>query len=326
MLKFGLLGAGAMGQVHADVISRLEGAQLIAVSGGRLQTAGKLADTHGAQYYEKIKDLINDPKVEVVDICLPAFLHEQCVTLAAAAGKHIFCEKPLALSKVEANRMATAVQSAGVHSMVAQVVRFWPEYSVIKGLLDEGSLGQPLAAYAARLHEPRPVDWLRDPVQGGGAVFDLHIHDLDFFYYLFGSPQSVYALGQQSETGSWDHLFTTLDFGQVKAVAEASYMMPPGHPFSTEFRLVCIEGAVLYRSGFGGRAETPELILYRTGQPPEYLDKPTTDGYLAELEYFVGMLNQGQAPAMATMNEACEVLDIAIAVQQSLVSGNTISL
>jgi len=326
MLNFGLLGAGAMGQTHADVLDRLENARLVAVGGGRPQTAGKLAATHQARYYQQIEALINAPQIDVIDICLPTFLHEQCVTLAAAAGKHIFCEKPLALSKAEANRMAAAVQAAGVHFMVAQVVRFWPEYTVIKKLLDAGDLGQPLTAYATRLHEPRPVAWLNDPAQGGGAIFDLHIHDLDFLYYLFGLPQAVYAVGQQSETGSWDHLFTTLDFGRVKAVAEASFMVPAGHPFSTESRLVCTGGSVMYRSGFANGAETPALILHRPNQPPERPDKPTSDGYLAELKYFVDTLNRGQAPAIATMNQACEVLDIALAAQQSLVTGNIISL
>jgi predicted dehydrogenase len=329
MLKFGLLGAGFAGRVHAAALAQIGGVQLVAIADANAQAASDLATVHHARVYEDIQDLIDDPDVEVVDVCLPTFLHEQCVTLAAAAGNHILCEKPLALSRAEADRMAEAVRSAGVHFMVAQVLRFWPEYTVIKGLLDNQVLGQPLIAYAARLEEPRQADWLSDPALSGGAALDLHVHDLDFLYSLFGLPQAVYAIGQQSKTGAWDHLFTSLDFGNVKGVAEASYMMPKRHPLSVEFRLVCTEGSVEYRSrSVGGdeiREQTlSELIMYRPNQPPEYLDKPDANGYLAEIEYFVNALNQDSVPPIATMAEALDVLDIAMAVQESLTSGRVI--
>ena len=215
--------------------------------------------------------------------------------------------------------------------MVAQVLRFWPEYTVIKGLLDDQVLGQPLVAYAARLEEPRLVNWVSDPALGGGAALDLHVHDLDFLYSVFGLPQTVYAIGQQSKKGAWDHLFTSLDFGSVKGVAEASYMMPRKHPISTEFRLVCTEGSVTYRSGFVRGDELrvqalSELTVHRPNRPPENLDKPGQDGYLAEIEYFADAVNQGSAPAIATMAEALDVLDVAMAVQKSLTSGEVIHL
>lgn len=329
MLKFGLLGAGFAGRVHAAALAQIDGVQLVAIADANAQAASELAKAHHARVYETIADLIEAPDIEVIAVCLPTFLHESCVLLAAAEGKHIICEKPLALSRAEANRMAEAVDSAGVHFMVAQVLRFWPEYSVIKNLLNDEALGQPLIAFASRLEEPRKVDWIKDPTLSGGAALDLHIHDLDFLYSLFDLPQAVYAIGQQSKTGAWDHLFTSLDFGNVKGVAEASYMMPRRHPLSVEFRLVCTEGSVEYRSrSVGGdeiREQTlSELIMYRPNQPPEYLDKPDVNGYLAEIEYFVSALNQDSAPAIATMAEALDVLDIAMAVQESLTSGRVI--
>lgn len=331
MLNFGLLGAGMIGQIHAAAVAQIDGARLVAVADANSQAAAELAKAHGARVYETVEALVEDRDVEAVDVCLPTFLHERCVTLAAAVGKHILCEKPLALSKDQADRMAEAVRSAGVHFMVAQVLRFWPEYTMIKRLLDDQALGQPLVAYAARLEEPRHVNWLNDPALGGGAALDLHVHDLDFLYSVFGLPQTVYAIGRQSVTGSWDHLITSLDFGEVIGVAEASYMMPEKYPVSNEFRLVCTGGSVTYRSGFVRGDESrdraaSQLTLYRPHQSPEELGKPGKDAYLAEIEYFVDSLNQGRAPDIATMSEALDVLDVAMAVQKSLVSGEVVHL
>jgi UDP-N-acetylglucosamine 3-dehydrogenase len=331
MISVGLLGAGFMGSTHAAAYENLEGVALTAVADTSRRAADALAGAHRARAYYSVEALLDDDDVDVVDVCLPTHLHEPCVVGAVERGKHVLCEKPLALSLDEADRMKTAVERAGVKSMVAQVIRFWPEYVVIRGIVERGELGQPLVARAARLAEPPNWGgWFRDPELSGGALLDLHIHDLDYVYSLFGRPQTVYALGVRSRTGAWDHVLTSLDYGDKKAVVEASYLMPKGFPFQMSFRLSCEDGCLEYRFGVEGQVDRREqaqtaLAIRRHGMT-EFPATPQVDAYVAEIEYFMRCIEENRHPVMATIEEAREVLEIALAVRRSVETGEVIAL
>ena len=329
MVNVGLLGAGRIGAVHASAYSALGNAQLVAVADVNRTAADRLASEHRARAYYLVEDLLEDERIDMVDVCLPTFLHERAVTSAAEAGKHILCEKPIARTLGEVDRMIEAVERAGVKAMVAQVTRFWPEYIAIKELLEGNELGRPLIATATRLESmTRMSDWFRDPGLSGGAVLDIHVHDLDYLFWLFGKPRSVYAVGQTSETGAWDHVVTTLDYGDVKATIEGSFLMPPAFSFTMTFRLLGDKGCVEYRRQGAVEEQAdrePELILYQHGEPvyPVCSDK---DAYLAEIEYFVDCVNSGRAPEVATLPEARTVLRIALAAKESMETGRVIAL
>ncbi len=330
MVRIGLLGAGFMGGTHAAAYSELPDAQLVAVADANQGLADALATKHGARAVYDIDALLNDPGVDAVDICLPTFLHERCVVGAARAGKHLLCEKPIALSLEQVDNMLAAVEKAGVIAMVGQVVRFWPEYVAIQRLLKEGTLGTPRAAHAVRLSAPPAWgNWFKDPKLSGGAVLDLHVHDLDYVYWLLGMPSSVYAVGLQSPMGAWDHVTTSLSIGDVAAVVEGSFVMPDGFPFQMLFRLLGSEATVEYRFrvlgqvGERAQAET-ELRLYRPGKPAETVPAETGDPYAREIAYYVSCLKAGQQPEVATLPQARDVLSIALAARQSMETGEVV--
>ena len=332
MVRVGLLGAGFMGTTHAAAYDGLENAHLVAVADAKQAAADKLAKEHGAQAFYGIEALLDGAEIDMVDVCLPTFLHEQAVVSAARRGKHVLCEKPIALTLEQVDRMIAAVRDAGVMAMIAQVIRFWPQYVVIKDLLEKGELGKPLVATATRLSgAPGWSNWYRDPDLSGGAVLDLHIHDLDYVYSLFGEPRSVYAVGAISETGAWDQVTTSLDYGDKRAVAEASTMMPEGFPFLMAFRLLGTDGCIEYRFRVGGQvdkrdaAET-EFTLQRSNRPPEYPSYSDKDGYLAEIEYFVDCVSRDVEPEIATLEQARAVLRIALAARKSLETGRVVEL
>ncbi len=333
-IRVGLLGAGGIGRVHAEAYREIEGAELVAVADASHEAADKLAGAHGAQAYYDCQALVADGQVDVVDVCLPTYLHAQAVIDAATAGKHVLCEKPVALDLAQADRMVEAVERAGVMAMVAQVVRFTPHYRLIKDLVEQGELGRPLMAAAARLAAaPRWSTWFGDPALSGGAILDLHIHDLDYLFYLFGKPRSVYAVGLRSERGGWDHLLTSLDYGDKKATAEASFLMPAGFPFTATIRVLGEKGCAQYPFGAPATldpqaAATAEgdLVIYRAGQVPECPSYARRNPYLVEIEYFIGCVARGQAPEIATLQEARTVLGIALAARESLETGRTVGL
>jgi len=291
--RVGLLGAGFVGTIHAQAYAAIPEARLVAVADAKQEAADKLAGSCGARAYYDAQQLLDEEDLDVIDVCLPTFLHERFVVSAAERGRHVLCEKPIALTLEQVDHMLTAVRQAGVFAMVAQVIRFWPQYVVIRDTLESGQLGAPLIATAARLAEPPDWGgWFRDPSLSGGALLDLHIHDLDYIYSLFGKPQSVYAAGVASPTGAWDYVVSSLDYGNKRAVAEASFMMPKGFPFQMAFKLLCTDGCAEYRFRVGGQvdqrehAET-ELAIYRSGEPPAYPAYSHEDRYTAEIAHFL---------------------------------------
>ena len=333
-MRVGLFGAGGIGRVHAQAYAEIEGARLVAVADIDRAAADKLAAQHGAQAYYDCQHLLGNAEIDMVDVCLPTYCHEWAVLAAAGAQKHVLCEKPMALDLASAERMLAAVEGAGVRAMMAQVVRFTPQYVVIRDLLQRGELGRPLTAAATRLAgPPRWSSWFRDPQLSGGAVLDLHIHDLDFLFSLFGRPLRVYAVGQTSAYGAWDHVLTTLDFGQVKATAEASFLMPAGYPFTATFRLLGEEGCAQFPFGAQSAVDPQaaamspdDVALYRLGEAPIPLPFVRRNPYLIEIEYFVRCLQRDEAPQVATFAEARTVLEIALAAKASLESGQAVTL
>jgi predicted dehydrogenase len=327
MIGVGILGAGNIAGVHSRAYAQLANARVVAVDDVDHGKAGAMAAEHGARPYNDWASFFADPAVDMVDVCLPTYLHAGAVIAAAQAGKHILCEKPLALSLEQADLMIAAVEQAGVRAMVAQVIRFWPHYRAIKAMLERGDLGRPIMTNANRLGSlPAWASWYARPDLSGGAIMDLHIHDLDWLYYLFGKPKSVYAIGGMSANGAWNQVLTSLDYGHTRAAAEATHCLPQGCPFTMIFRLLGEEGYAEYRYGGAqldpaGAARKHSLVLYRAGQPPQYPVCEDVDPYLAEIRYFVDCLESAHAPATATLPEARAVLAIALAVRRSLETG-----
>jgi UDP-N-acetylglucosamine 3-dehydrogenase len=332
VIQVGLLGAGFMGATHAAAYAQLDGVKVCAVVDANTSAAERLAAPLGAKVYPGLESLLAGTPVDVIDICLPTFLHETSFLTAIEHGKHVLCEKPLALSLESADRILRAARRAGVKAMVAQVIRFWPEYVYIREALTSGRIGQPRVATAVRLTaSPTLGSWFSNPQLSGGALLDLHIHDLDFVYSLFGKPYTVHAAGFQGAAGGWDHILTTLEYPDKVAQIEASTMMPSGFPFQMAFRLTGDRGCVDFR--FGGVAQVDqreeaqtELVVYTADNLPEHPVPPIKDGYLAEIRYFLKCLQGDSHPEIATLEEAREVLAIAFAAKRSLESGKIISL
>ena len=333
MITVGILGAGSIARTHMRAYGQLPNTRIVAVCDILPDRATAMAAPLDAQPYEDWAAFLTHPGMDMVDVCLPTYLHEQGVIGAAAAGKHVLCEKPITLTTGQADQMIAAVEKAGVMAMVAQVIRFWPHYLVIKGMLERGELGTPLVAKLARLGSlPAWGSWYHDPTLSGGALLDLHIHDLDWVYYLFGAPRNVYSVGVQSATGAWNDLTTSLDYGAHKAVIEASLLMPAGYPFTMQWRMLGSSAYAEYRYGGGqvdpqGSARLHSLTLCRGGGlPAEDVPCAADDPYLAEIRYFVGCLEAGEPPAIATLADARAVLAIALAARRSLETGAVVPI
>lgn len=207
-LGIGLIGYGGIGRVHALAYRAIpfhyglpaDTVNLVGVATTRAETAQKAAQEIGcpvwtADYHE----LLARPDIDLIDICTPNQMHEEIVLAAAQAGKHIYCEKPLAMNVAEGQRMVDAVQKAGVKTQMTFNLRFFPAVLRARQLIESGFLGR-IFSFRGRYYRSsyispdKPLSWrLRKDVSGGGALFDLGSHILDLVYSLLGEYASVQA-------------------------------------------------------------------------------------------------------------------------------------
>lgn len=333
MLKSAIIGTGFIGNAHAMAYSNMLNAQLVAIVDADEEKAVKAAAQFNCKYYTDAEEMLHTETVDIVDVCVPTFLHEQYVLLAAKYKKHILCEKPVTLSVQSMDCMLAATKEAGVRFMVAQVVRFWPEYNEVKKMYDAGEFGDIRMVYANRIAQhPNWTQWHKDPRKSGGGLFDLHLHDIDFMQYLFGNVKSVYAVGQASETGCWNFVMTTLKFQNGNyATVEGIFDMTENYPFTMTFRIIGETKTVDYSMVAGFNLEDVgsskrKTILYENGHDPKKLDIDEKDAYQIELEYFVECIESEKPFDVISSEDSRHVVEIMQAIQQSLETGKVIEL
>lgn len=333
MLKVGILGAGFMGSTHARAFVKQADVQIVAISSRSLEKAAALAQEVGAEATTDHLALATDPRVDVISNTMPTHLHHELTIAALNSGKHVFLEKPMGLSVAECDAMIAAAKQNERLLMLAHVLRFWPEYVALVEFVKSGGLGRPLSATAKRL-SARPTwgDWFAKPEWTGGAVLDLQVHDLDMLNWLFGTPETVYARGQKGIFGGWDHALTLLDYGQVKAYAEGTILMPAGYPFTMTLAVLCENGSVEYSFRAGGTGvETgtdsgTSLMVYETGKEPCALTSIPGDGYENQVAAFIECVRTGRTPDRATAEEGRLAVQTALAARRSLETGEVVRL
>jgi predicted dehydrogenase len=193
-LGWGLIGCGDIARKRVvPALRDLSNSNLVAVSRARADLAEAFAAEFGVpRWYEKWQDLLDDSEVDAVYIATPVHLHVEQACAAAEAGKHVLCEKPMALSVTECDRMIAACRSAGVKLGVAYYRHFYPLIHRIKELIAAGEIGQPIVAQvnAFELFNPPSTDprnWLLNAEKsGGGPMFDFGCHRIEVLEHLFG--------------------------------------------------------------------------------------------------------------------------------------------
>lgn len=301
MQKVAIVGCGFMGRMHANVYGLLDNAQLVALVDRKPEKREKYSSDFGVPAYGTLHELFeNHPDLDAVDICLPTYEHKDATLAVAAAKKHVFCEKPMALTLDEADEMISACDKAGVRLMIGHCIRFWPEYALLKKMTDEGSLGKLLSINLTRYGEfPSwsTDNWLADEAKSGGGVLDMHIHDTDFIHFLLGEPKSVAAWGTVDSRGP-SQAFTTMTYSNgAVAHLEGGWNLPNHTPFKMAFRAIFEKGAAIMDGGpmtvfeDGKEPVIPEFAKMEAAGGGNISD---LGGYFHELKYFVDRLESGE--------------------------------
>ena len=200
-LGYGLIGAGAFGQFCLDAVGRMSRLRPIAVSDSVPGVAASVADAFSLTGYTQPEQLLADPAVEVVHIATPPSSHYSLAMAAINAGKHVLCEKPLAMTTDQADRMVRAAEGAGVMLAVNHVLRYSPLVETIKRVIDSGVLGVPLRAFFENYawhHDMGPDHWFWNPEISGGIFVEHGVHFFDLHSWWFGAGQVVWATAERS--------------------------------------------------------------------------------------------------------------------------------
>ena len=334
-----VVGLGFMGITHLKAYQKIRGARIVAVCDSvRQPVNGVLAGVQGnisdsdaldlgrkLKVYRQLDELLADPDIDLVDLCVPTPLHVPLTIAALKSGKHVVCEKPLARSTADARKIVNAARDAKGFLLPAMCMRFWPGWSWLKEAVDDGRFGKVLAARFRRVSES--PGWSKDSyfngAQSGGALLDLHIHDTDFVQFLFGPPKSVFSSGLSRFSGAIDHLVTQyeVDSGAVVS-AEGSWLMTSGYGFNMSYTINFEKATVDFDITRGKEA----LKVCEDGRKPKTIRCKEGDGYEGELRHMVDSIREGKAPTIVTPQDALNAVRICEAEEKSIRLGRPVRL
>jgi predicted dehydrogenase len=339
MVTVAIIGLGGMGRMHLGCYASVPDADVVAIADvdeaklrpGETALEINIGESKGAvdpdrhSLYTSADELIQDPDVQLVDICLPTYLHAQHCRKALAAGKHVLCEKPMALTYDECRSVLDAQASATGRLMIAQCVRFFPAYEHLAEAVRSRRLGRLIQLSLWRGTAPPRWSWdgwLLDHARSGGGMMDLHVHDADFVNHLLGRPAAVCSTGAVGPSGGYDVVDTQYIYPDRAAVrAGGNLAMPEGFGFEAHFTAVFEHGGLAYSTAAPGAG----LTEYAGGQTT-HPDLPATDGYRAEIEYFVGCIERGEEPSRVPPDSSALSVRIVEAERESIESGRAVAV
>jgi predicted dehydrogenase len=334
-MNIGIIGLGMMGRTHYEAYQEIPGAKVVAVADRNpKRAAGDLSGTGGNVLkggvnqlpMDKIcgttnaSELIAMKDIDIIDVCVPTVEHVSVAIEALKSGKHVLCEKPLARTLGEAEKIAAAAREAKGFFMPAMCMRFWPQWAWLKKAVAEKRYGKVLAASFRRVAQ-MPAGWYKDGKASGGAALDLHIHDTDFIQHVFGMPKAVSSRGYPKESGEIDHLATNYIYDDVPLViAEGGWAMTDGFGFMMQYT-VNFEKAT---ADFDLAREQP--LKVSQGGKTEAIDCGPGFGYAAELRYFLDCVGKGERPSIVTADDGVRSIKIVEAEVKSARSGETVRI
>jgi len=327
-LRLGIVGAGTIGTVHGLASRETDETSVIAVASRSVGHARDLADRLGARVHDSPEALMLDPEIDAVVVASPTFTHETYALLAAANGKHVICEKPLARNLASAEKMVAAAERAGVKLLAAHVVRFFPEFASLRQAVLDGQVGNPGVVRMSRAAAfPRGTgEWRNRPDLSGGVILDMALHDLDWLLWTFGPAKRVYAKGLYNRGYSFlDYALITVRLASgTIAHVEGSWAETQG--FRTHGEVAGDAGLLTYDSD---ETEVLSVALHQPPSTPPGVAVPTsytaTSPYVLQLERSARCI-RGTADPMTTPKEALDTLRLSLAALESVETGQPITL
>lgn len=278
--------------------------------------------------------VLSDDSIEIVTIASPTPSHAEIAIRALGAGKNVLLEKPIALTLADALAIRQAASTSSGIIMVAQVVRFFPGYSMLRRALEDGSLGSVLSVRALRTSAHNPAaSWIRDEALSGGMLVDFAIHDFDQLNLFLGTPRRVSAR-RSGENGPVE---TTVEYDGGRIGTGQSFMsLPMGTPLSSSLEVTGTAAIARYRyssdpTDLPGIARAPTGVgisdyhlLSATGTG--VVDVSGGDPFTLQAAYFLECVRSGEPPQYCPLDGAISALAVSLAARESLRSGSAVDV
>ncbi|MEQ8785773.1 MAG: Gfo/Idh/MocA family oxidoreductase [Pirellulaceae bacterium] len=344
MLNVGIAGIGFMGWIHYLAYQRVRGVKLAALctrdakkrSGdwrgiqGNFGPPGEQVDLAGVATYEQYREMLSDPKIDVVDICLPPDLHAMATLEALKAGKHVFCEKPLALTAAECSKMVAAAKKVRRLLLVGHVLPFFPEYAHARKLIDSGKYGKLLGGSFKRvISDPLWLKDFYDPQKVGGPLVDLHVHDAHLIRMLFGMPNRVVSQGRM-RGDVVDFCESLFGFEDASLVVRATsgVINQQGRPFTHAFEIYLEKATLNYELGaFADNVELmPLKVLTDKGKVlrPELGGGDEITAFEGEIKEVVRSIKSGAASNILSAELARDAIVLCHKQSESIKNGKPV--
>ncbi|MFY8329170.1 Gfo/Idh/MocA family protein [Vagococcus carniphilus] len=332
MLKVGLVGLGFMGNAHLQNYIRLEKEgfpiKLVAIcdiddkkQGGAL-VEGNLpvgidnVDFSNYNFYKEMEEMIKTEELDYVDLCLPTYIHSTMAVEAMKLGAHVFCEKPMAISSSEGQKMIDASKEYDKQLMIGQTLRFFPSYLYLKETIESKRYGEVVGGYFFR-GGTTPIwsweNWLLQKDKSGGCLLDQHIHDVDTINWLFGLPEAVSTSGKVINEGNGYDIVSTNYFypdGKVIHAEDDWTINNDDYGFEMRFRVNFEKGTIILENGV--------FKDYPHGDKSFEPDISKESGYYYEIKHFAeSILNNTQADKRVPSESARDTIFLAEKEQES---------
>lgn len=312
MLKIGILGVGGISSAHINGWLNIPEAKITALCDIRPEQMTAPAEKTGAACYTDFDEMLSSEELDIVDICLPTFLHASHAIKALERGINVLVEKPISLCKDDVDLIYETAQKHHTKFMVAHVIRFWDQYTYLRKLYQEQTYGRLLSGSMSRLGSTPKWswdNWMTDINRSGLVPYDLHIHDLDFLIYTFCAPKNVIRHEGRSE--GQDYIHAVYEYDDFFISAEAAWFkgsspFAAGYRFQFEHALVTYENNILkvYEENGNVLESSPQTGLENG------INLPSSDAYYNEIRYFADCVLNDKPVSILSKEELKTVIDI----------------
>jgi myo-inositol 2-dehydrogenase/D-chiro-inositol 1-dehydrogenase len=323
VVRVALVGAGYIAEAHAAAYAVHPDADIAYVVDPVTDKAAVLAGRCGARAVGRLEEVLGD--VDAISVCTPSPTHADIVVAALTAGKHVLCEKPVARTRADAERVVAAGRRGPGLLMIGHVSRFEPDHRAARDAVLTGRIGEVRMmsqSIAGAMPDWSESDWLADPAQSGGPLIDLAIHSFDYLTWVCQArPERVHAVGATRDDGLVDYAIATVRYDNgALAVVETSWGHPKGHGLELATELSGTKGRITW--DYAGVAVG---VVRPAGAPARALSQLGNRGFVAETRAFLDAVASG-GPSPVSAEEALLALEVALAATESLRSRRAVHL
>ncbi|SFR45610.1 inositol 2-dehydrogenase [Litoreibacter janthinus] len=327
-VRFAILGAGRIGQVHARAVAATPGAKLVAIADPMADAAKAVADQYGCEI--RTIDAIRDSNdVDAVAICTPTDTHADLIEAFARAGKAVFCEKPVDLSVERVKECLKTVTEEGAALMVGFQRRFDPDFMALKKAIDDGQIGKvEMISLISRDPGAPPADYIK---RSGGIFRDMTIHDFDVARWLLDeevatvqASASVLTDPAIKELGDYDSLNVILTTASGKQCT-ISNTRRASYGYDQRIEVHGSEGSVSAENHREARIEIANANGYTRPPLLNFFMSRYTAAYANEIAAFVDAVANG-TPMPTTGDDGLKALELADAALKSVQTGNAVRI